>query len=93
MANQNTSAPPKLNWVKNDLEKFNYFTDGSRLLVMYTKVGVQLFEIVVIDTDGDYFGLVNDQGMESEVKDWKQVEYFHLLYGEQPCHKSQMDDE
>ncbi len=82
---------PKLDWVKNDPAKHNWFYDGSRFLIMYTRIGIQIFEIVTVNTDGDYFGLTTD---DDEVIDlqWHEVEYFHTLYGEAPVNKADVEE-
>lgn len=84
-----SETPPHIDWVKNDKEKHQFFTDGSRFLVAL-QVGRQggpyewEFAIVVTNCDGEGMTLQWPEGEYYSDWNWEDFEWFKLLEGEMP---------
>lgn len=78
-------------WIKNDPDKYNWFTDGSKFLVALQirdqkkKITYWDYDVVVTSCDGEGMHLCCSNGEVYDAWTWPDFEYFVLLDGEMPA--------
>ena len=83
----------KINWIKNDPEKHQWFEDGSVFLVAYVihiaKTGKtrQDYDVVVVSCDGGDFQLNLRNGEPYDDWTWEDFDYFALIDGNIPTRR------
>lgn len=88
-----TPALPKINWIKNDPDKHQWFEDGSVFLVALrvknnkTKIEKWEFDMVAANCDGEGMSLHYRQGEPYDAWTWPDFEYFTVVEGQEPIKK------
>jgi hypothetical protein len=88
-------GPPQVEWIKNELNKYNSFYDGSAFLIAVqvkstvTKSVRWEFDVVEFDCDGEGASLVYRGSREPyDSWAWDDIGYFALLEGKMPSYQS-----
>lgn len=84
-----TVSPPSIDWVRNDPEQHQLFSDGSIFLVALQtgKSGGPYtwdFDVVKANCDEDGMTLVDREGNSYDAWSWDDFEFFKLLEGDMP---------